>query len=98
MRIALCLLLTAIIMGCSDHPSLNSQDTEYVRTTLDLLRTRANFAPTQDSTSISSSLDSVYRRHHTSAADYQAKTLALSADQKRAEGIFNAINDSIGKK
>jgi hypothetical protein len=98
MRIALCLLLTVIIIGCSDHPSLNSQDTEYVRTTLDLLRTRANFVSTQDSASITLSLDSAYRRHHTSAADYQSKTLALSNDPKKAELIFNAINDSIGKK
>lgn len=84
-------------ISCGGKPSLNSDDTEYVRTTLDLLRTRANFTPTEDSTSIKRSLDSVYRRHHTSAADYQAQTLSFSDDHDRVSAIFAAINDSIGK-
>ncbi len=91
-------LLAICLLGCSDHPKLSSQDLDYVQTTVDLLRTRANFIPAQDSLSIKRSLDSIYRKHHTSAAEYQAQTLALSNDPKQAEAIFNAINDSISKK
>ena len=91
-------MIAALLIGCSDHPSLNTQESEYVRTTLELLKTRANFIPSEDSTHIKLSLDSVYRKHHTSATDYQAKTLALSDDSKLAEAIFGAINDSISKK
>jgi hypothetical protein len=98
MKYVLFILLSAFAIGCSDHPSLNDQDTGYVRTTLDLLKTRANFIPTEDSIHIKLSLDSVYRRHHTSAAEYKAQTLSFSDDPKRAEVIFGAINDSISKK
>jgi hypothetical protein len=98
MKYLLYFLLLALALGCSDHSSLNDQDTDYVRTTLDLLKTRANFIPTEDSTHIKLSLDSVYRRHHTSAANYKAQTLAFVDDPKKAEAIFGVINDSIGKK
>jgi hypothetical protein len=98
MKYLLYFLLSALAIGCSDHPSLNDQDTDYVRTTLDLLKTRANFIPTEDSIHIKLSLDSVYHRHRTSAADYKAQTLVLTDDPKKAEVIFGAINDSISKK
>ncbi len=91
-------LSVLLVISCGGKPSLNDEDTDYVRTTLDLLRTRANFIPTEDSTQIKLSLDSVYRRHHTSAADYKAKTVALANDAKRTEAIFGVINDSISKK
>jgi hypothetical protein len=90
--------LVFLVCSCSGKPSLNSSDIEYVRTTLDLLHTRAQFIPTEDSVSVERSLDSVYRKHHTSATEYKAQTLSLADEPKRAEVIFNAINDSIGKK
>jgi hypothetical protein len=86
------------VTACGGKPSLNSAETEYVKTTLDLLRTRANFLPAEDSVSIKRSLDSVYRRHHTSAVEYQAQTVSRSNDPDRTGVIFAAINDSIGKK
>jgi hypothetical protein len=98
MKLSFCTLFVALLIGCSDHPSLNEHDGDYVRTTLDILKTRANFVPTEDSMQIKLSLDSVYSRHHTSAEDYKAKTIALSDNPKRAEAIFDAINDSISKK
>ena len=91
-------LIIPFVVACGGKPTLSPSDTDYVRTTLDLLKTRANFAPNEDSTRIKLSLDSAYQRHHSSAADYQAKTLALSDDPQRAEAIFGAINDSIGRK
>jgi hypothetical protein len=98
MKYFICVLFVLSVVACGGKPTLNDEDTDYVRTTLDLLRTRANFIPTEDSTQIKQSLDSVYRRHHTSAADYKAKTVALADDAKRTEAIFGAINDSISKK
>ena len=98
MKQPLFVLFVLFVVACSGKTSLTPADTEYVGTTLDLLKTRANFAPAEDSMSIKLSLDSVYRKHHTSAADYQAKTVAFSDDPKRAEVIFGAINDSVSKK
>ncbi len=91
-------LSVLFVIACNGKPTLNSTDTEYIRTTLDLLRTRANFLPPEDSMSIKLSLDSVYRRHHTSSAEYQAQTVSLSKDPDRTGVIFAAINDSIGKR
>jgi len=98
MKPALLFLIALLVSSCAGKVSLTPADTEYIITTLDLLKTRANFASAEDSINIKLSLDSVYRKHHTSAADYQAKTVALSDDRKHAEAIFGAINDSINKK
>ncbi len=92
------ILVPFFLVACGGKPTLTPTDTEYVRTTLDLLKTRANFAPVEDSAHIAFSLDSVYRRHHTSASDYKAQTLSFAGDPKRGEVIFNALNDSVGKK
>jgi hypothetical protein len=98
MRYFILVLSVLCVVACGGKPTLNEEDTDYVRTTLDLLRTRANFIPMEDSTSIKLSLDSVYRRHHTSAEAYKTQTVALSDDPKHTEAIFGAINDSISKK
>jgi hypothetical protein len=84
--------------SCGGKPSLNSTDTEYVHTTVDLLKARANFAVGEDSIHITRSLDSVYRQHHTSASQYRTQTVSLADDPKHAEAVFAAINDSISKK
>ena len=98
MKYLICVIFLLSIAACNGKPALNYDDTNYVRTTLDLLKTRANFIPTEDSASIKLSLDSVYRQHHTSAAEYKAQTLAMTDDPKKAEAIFGAINDSVSKK
>ncbi|HZK75457.1 MAG TPA: hypothetical protein VFD13_00990 [Candidatus Kapabacteria bacterium] len=71
---------------------------DYIRTTVDLLKTRANFAVAEDSAHVKYSLDSVYNRHHISAAEYRTQTTSLADDPKHAEAVFAAINDSISKK
>ena len=91
------LLLSLIIIGCSGKTSLNDADKEYVRTTLDLLKTRSNFSVQEDSNAVKRSLDSVYKRHHTSAGEYKKETESFSTDRDRTAAIFSAINDSIGK-
>ena len=89
---------TLSIIGCAKKPSVTSEDVPFIQTTVDLLRTRANFGPNEDSAHITFSLDSVYRRHHTSAAEYQKQSSALADDPKHAGVVFDAINDSIAKK
>ncbi|HET6399977.1 MAG TPA: hypothetical protein VFH95_01125 [Candidatus Kapabacteria bacterium] len=91
-------LAVLFVAACAKKPSLNDADTEYIRTTVDLLKTRANFAVGEDSVHIKYSLDSVYRRHHTSAAEYRTQTVSLATDPKHAEAVFAAISDSISKK
>ncbi len=92
------LMVALFVLGCSQKPSVRSEDIAYVQTTVDLLRTRANFAPQMDSAQIQFSLDSVYRRHHTSASEYQQQSAALASDPKNAVVVFAAISDSISKK
>ena len=98
MKCTLYILAVLCIAACTTKPGLSSKDIAYVQTTVDLLRTRANFAPNEDSVQIKFSMDSVYRRHHTSAAEYQKQSAALADDPKRAGMVFDAINDSIAKK
>ncbi len=98
MKYFICIFFVLSVAACSGKSALNDDDTAYIETTLDLLKTRANFIPTEDSMQIKLSLDSVYRRHHTSAANYKAQTLTMTDDPKKAEAIFGAINDSISKK
>ncbi len=85
------------LAACGGKSSLNTADQDYVRTSIDLIRTRASFTVNQDSLAIERSLDSVYARHHTSAKQYQDETVALSSDRDRTAAIFAAINESIGK-
>ncbi|HEY3873983.1 MAG TPA: hypothetical protein VGM92_00770 [Candidatus Kapabacteria bacterium] len=84
-------------ISCGGKTSLSSTDQDYVNITLDLLRTRAAFAPGIDSIRIMRSLDSVYTRHHTTLVEYKKESSALSEDRDRTAAVFNAINDSIGK-
>lgn len=91
-------LIILCAASCGGKPSLNSTDTEYVHTTVDLLKARANFAVGEDSVHITRSLDSIYQQHHTSASQYRTQTISLADDPKHAEAVFAAINDSISKK
>ena len=91
-------LLATFAYGCVSKPSVNEEDIEYIQTTMDLLKARANFAVEEDSIHLKLSLDSVYQRHHTSAQAYQKQTISLADDPKHAEIVFTAINDSIAKK
>lgn len=91
-------LFVLCVTSCSGKPSLNSSDMNFIRTTVDLLKTRANFAVAEDSSHVKYSLDSAYRRHHTSAVEYRSQTASLADDPKHAEAVFAAINDSISKK
>jgi hypothetical protein len=94
----LLVLLALSIVSCKGKPSLDSDDKEYIRTSVDLLRTRAHFGSQTDSAHIVMSLDSVYKRHHTTREAYTKETTALADDPKHAVLIFNAINDSVGSK
>ncbi len=98
MKWAPLVLAVLAVIGCTKKPSLTSEDAAYIQTTVELLRARANFAPNEDSLLIKFSLDSVYRRDHTSAAEYQKQSAALAEDPKHAAAVFDAINDSIAKK
>ena len=89
----LCIL---VVVSCKAKPTIDDDDKQYINTTLDLLRTRANLQPQFDSVRIMSALDSVYHRHHTTRDDYKKETIALAEDTKHAELVFNAINDSVG--
>ena len=96
LSVAICMTL---YIGCkSNKNGLTSEEISYVRTTLDLMRTRANIKPGMDSILIKSMLDTVYRRHHTSRSDYLNRTGHLGDDPKRAEVVYNAIKDSVGVK
>jgi len=97
-RFAIALLFSIVAIGCSKKGGLSSEDAGYVNTTLDLMRTRANVKPGMDSAVVKSMLDTVYRRHHTSRAEYLAQTSALGDDPKHAEAVYNAIKDSVGIK
>jgi hypothetical protein len=98
MRIILCALCAICIFSCKGKPSITSDDKEYIRTTIDLMRTRANFSAQIDSVHATASLDSVYRRHHTTRDAYTKQSGALASDPKHAALVFNAINDSVGSK
>jgi hypothetical protein len=97
-RFTIVLLCSIVVIGCSKRGGLSSDDAGYVSTTLDLMRTRANIKPGMDSAVVKSMLDTVYRRHHTSRADYLAQTSAFGGDPKHAEAVYNAIKDSVGIK
>ncbi len=92
------ILIVLFVTACNNKPKLNADDIAYIKTTVDLLKTRANFAAGEDSTLVKLSLDSVYRRHHTSAPEYRTQTVSLANDLQHAEAVFAAINDSISKK
>jgi hypothetical protein len=96
MKQTLLLLTILLVASCKGKPAIDDDDKEYIRTTIDLLRTRAHFGPQTDSAHIVMSLDSVYRRHHTTRDAYTKETSALAGDPKHAELVFNAINDSVG--
>jgi hypothetical protein len=91
-------IFAAAILGCSNKAGLSSNDVDYVQTTFDLMRTRTMIKPGMDSLRVKSMLDTVYRRHHTSRADYLKQTGELGGDPKRAEAVYNAIKDSVGMK
>lgn len=98
MKRAFLVLAVLCVPGCSKKTSLTAEDTAYIRTTMELLRARASFTPNEDSSQLKFSLDSVYRRDHTSAAEYQKQSAALANNPKHAAMVFDAINDSISKK
>ena len=98
MRLALLVIFAAAILGCSNKTGLSSSDVDYVHTTLDLMRTRTMVKPGTDSNLVKSMLDIIYRRHHTSRADYLKQTEQLGDDPKHAEAVYNAIKDSVGMK
>ncbi len=91
-------LIAFLATACNSKPKLNSDDIAYIQTTVDLLKARANFAVGEDSAHINFSLDSVYRRHHTSGAEYRTQTVSLADNPKHAKAVFAAISDSISKK
>ena len=91
-------LSLCVVTGCTKSNGLSSDDTEYIRTTLDLLRTRANIKPGMDSNTVKLMLDTLYKRHHTSRVDYLTQTTALGNDPKHIEAVYNAIKDSVGIK
>ena len=89
------LLLIAIVVGCSKSEELNSGDFDYIRTSVDLIRTRTALPPGTDSIVMQHSIDSVLRRHRTTPSEYKQRTNALAADAPRAQHIFEAIRDSL---
>src|SRR5205823_3319649 len=93
----MCLLLLSIV-ACSKKPSLSSDDIAYVRTTLDLMRTRARMQPGADSVVVKSMLDTTYRRHKISKELYLKQTSEIGSDPARTDRIYKAINDSVGDK
>jgi len=91
-------LSVLLVVSCKGKPSITSDDKEYIRTTIDLMRTRANFGAQIDSVHATASLDSVYRLHHTTRNAYTKQSGALANDPKHAALVFNVINDSVGSK
>jgi hypothetical protein len=98
MKRSLFVLLVFIVLSCKGKPSLSDDDKAYIRTTIDLMRTRANFGPNTDSLHVLQSLDSVYKRHHTSRGAYIQESASLADDPKHAELVLTTINDSVGSK
>ena len=98
MKIFVSVLIVLSVLACKGKPTLTDDDREYVRTTIDLMRTRANFGPDTVSLHTTLSLDSVYKRHHTTRGAYIQQSATLADDPKHAELVFTAINDSVGSK
>ena len=100
-RLAFFVVLITMI-GCEKKSSLASDDIEYVRTTVDLLRTRAALSMTTDSlpvdsVRVKSALDSVYRLHRTTREAFLNWSTHLADDPKHAAAFYEAVNDSIAR-
>lgn len=96
MKKSLLTLCMIAAISCSKKPSLSSEDVEYVRTSVDLMRIRASMAPGTDSATVKYKVDSVCHVHHTTRGGYLTYTKEIGSDPKRADMIYNAINDSTG--
>lgn len=86
------------MIGCKAKPSLSTEDTRYVRTTIGLMRLRSELRPPVDSTDLARRLDSVYRVFSTSKQAYLNETSQLGTNVPRAAAVYAAIKDSLGIK
>jgi hypothetical protein len=93
------LLVYAVILvsACKSKPVVTPDDIHYVRTTLGLMRMRAQLQPA-DSNTINQRLDSVYHAFSTSKQAYANATSQLATNEKHAALVYQAIKDSLGVK
>src|ERR1051325_4810565 len=91
------LLALSLVLGCKSKPKLTTDDVQYIRTTIALMRVRVQLQPS-DSMVVSQKIDSVYHAFSTSKQAYTAATSRLSTDEKHATLVYQAIKDSLGIK
>lgn len=94
------LLLASLLLlvACGKSSDLSSDDMDYIRTSVDVLRARTALPLGTDSVTMQHALASVYARHNTTPAKYKAATVTLAEDAPRAQKMFEAIRDSLKRK
>jgi hypothetical protein len=89
--------LLTLALGCKSKPKLTTDDAQYIRTTIALMRVRVQLQPS-DSITVNQKLDSVYRALGTSKQNYTRATEQLGTDEKHAALVYQTIKDSLGIK
>ena len=83
------------VIGCSESTDLGPTDVEYIRTTVDLVRTRSLLPAGTDSLAVKRAVDAVFVRHHTNASEYKSDAAKLGSDPQKAQKIIEAVRDSL---
>ena len=91
-------LLLAASFGCKSKESLTTEDAQYIRTTLALMRTKQTAPPNADTTLVKHRTDSVFALMKTSSDKYVAYAKTLGEHPDRAMSLYDAIRDSLGIK
>ncbi len=94
-KLLVCALISMIAFGCSKSEQLDSDEQQYVKLSLALLKARAKAS---DSASVRRVLDSVYTALKSDSASYRRRTEAFAGSPDRAQLVFRAINDSLHGK
>ena len=98
MKFIVSCILAFGLWGCAKKPGMNSSDVEYVKLSLDLMRTRTAVDTTLDSSARLAKFAKVFTKHQTSKADYLKASEGLASEPARATAVYNALRDSLGVK
>ncbi len=93
MRIAICLVLAASLLGCAKSEKLNDEELEYINLSVALGKVKAFSI---DSAHHHRLRDSVLTAYNSTLNAYTAKTESLTETPERTSIIFRAIADSLG--
>ena len=97
-RASLYVLLVVASFGCKSKESLTTEDAQYIRTTLALMRTKQSAPANADTTLVKHRTDSVFAAMKTSSNKYVAYAKTLGEHPDRAMSLYDAIRDSLGIK